>query len=148
MNRFYANVPPPAHPSHHQPQFVSATPYSHAAPHAFAAPHNQSCPSSAYFCCPSGADLSPALSFDDMIKERYSDSSRRILDAISCSGFQDPKSRQQCADFVRHIRIHRVRIRNTLTMCYQLTPNKNLFMHTYLHLVSCCKNRYIVFPST
>ncbi|KAH0830554.1 kinase-like domain-containing protein [Lanmaoa asiatica] len=67
---------------------------------------------------------SPA--FYEMVKQRYTDSDSRLRGAISRSWFPNSETRRQCLDFVDHLRIHR-----------------NLFMHTYVHLMSCCNSGHL-----
>ncbi|KAF8559564.1 hypothetical protein OG21DRAFT_1430442 [Imleria badia] len=98
--------------------------------HDLAAPPNQS-----------------SLTFDEMIKQRYTDSDNKVRNAISRTRFPDPEAKQECLHFVSILRIHKVRILNILDVHnYRPTPTKHLFMHTYVHLVSCCNGRCVLFP--
>ena len=92
------------------------------------------------------ADLSSALPFDETIKKKLADNDGKILEAVSRSWFPNPEAKAQCLYFVKHLRVHRVRIPNTINVRYRLTPDKNLFMHTYVHLVTCCRSEYVPFP--
>lgn len=80
-----------------------------------------------------------------MIAQKCADNDSRFRNAISRS-FTNPESKQHCLQLVEYLRIYRVRILNTIDRVHcKLTLNKNLFMHTYVHLVSCCQSRYVAF---
>ncbi|KAG9318467.1 kinase-like domain-containing protein [Chiua virens] len=67
----------------------------------------------------------PTNAFDEMIKKRYTAGDERLRDALSRAPL-DFEARQQFQGLLTHLRIH-----------------KNLFMHTYVHLVSCCNGGYL-----
>ncbi|KAF8136343.1 kinase-like domain-containing protein [Boletus edulis] len=84
------------------------------APYPSAAPHA---------AIPYGQSL---LTSDEIIKKRCTDSDRKLRNAMSRTRFPTPEHGQECSAFVERLRLHR-----------------NLFMHTYVHLVSCCRGRYL-----
>ncbi|KAG9318468.1 kinase-like domain-containing protein [Chiua virens] len=67
----------------------------------------------------------PSSAFDEMIKNRYTAGDNKLRDALSRAPLGN-EARQEFLRLVQHLRIH-----------------KNLFMHTYVHLVSCCNGGYL-----